>query len=33
MTTGQEAALHWLDVVFFPGAVILAGVYIWWKRR
>jgi ABC-type uncharacterized transport system involved in gliding motility auxiliary subunit len=33
MTTGQEAALHWLDLVFFPGAVILSGVYIWWKRR
>ena len=33
LTTGQEAALHWLDIVFFPGAVILSGVYIWWKRR
>jgi len=33
MTTGQEAALHWLDLVFFPGAVILSGVFIWWERR
>jgi ABC-type uncharacterized transport system involved in gliding motility auxiliary subunit len=33
MTAGQESALKWLDLVFFPGLVILSGVYIWWKRR
>jgi ABC-type uncharacterized transport system involved in gliding motility auxiliary subunit len=33
MTAGQESALKWLDLVFFPGVVFLSGVYIWWKRR
>jgi ABC-type uncharacterized transport system involved in gliding motility auxiliary subunit len=33
LTAGQESALKWLDLVFFPGVVFLSGVYIWWKRR
>jgi len=33
LSAGQESALKWLDLVFFPGIVILSGVYIWWKRR
>lgn len=33
MTEAQSAAMKWLDLVFFPGIVILSGVYIWWKRR
>jgi len=33
MTAAQESAMKWLDLVFFPGIVILSGVYIWWKRR
>jgi len=33
MTEAQGAALKWLDLFFLPGIVIIAGVYIWWKRR
>jgi ABC-type uncharacterized transport system involved in gliding motility auxiliary subunit len=33
MTEGQSRALWWLDMIFLPGIVIFAGVYIWWKRR
>jgi len=33
LTEGQSRALWWLDLIFLPGFVIVAGVYIWWKRR
>lgn len=33
LTEGQASALKWLDLVFLPGLVILAGIMIWWKRR
>jgi len=33
MTEGQWSVLRWLDFVFLPGFVVLAGVWIWWKRR
>ncbi len=33
LSEAQSAALHWLNLVFLPGLVILSGVYIWWKRR
>ncbi|HEY0704849.1 MAG TPA: Gldg family protein [Candidatus Acidoferrales bacterium] len=33
LTAAQSAALKWLDQLFLPGLVILAGIMIWWKRR
>ncbi|MGH9690355.1 MAG: GldG family protein [Candidatus Acidiferrales bacterium] len=33
LTESQAAALQWVDLIFLPGIVIFAGVYIWWKRR
>lgn len=33
MTEAQLSILRWLDFVFLPGFVIVAGVWIWWKRR
>jgi ABC-type uncharacterized transport system involved in gliding motility auxiliary subunit len=33
LTEGQSKALGWVDLFGLPGIVIVAGVYIWWKRR
>ena len=33
MTGIQTNILAWLTIVFMPGAVVVSGVYIWWKRR
>jgi gliding motility-associatede transport system auxiliary component len=33
LTESQAAGLQWVDLIFLPGIVIFAGVYIWWKRR
>ena len=33
LTASQAAMLRWLDLIFLPGAVLISGVYIWWKRR
>ncbi len=33
LTAAQSAILWWLDLIFLPGIVIFAGVFIWWKRR
>jgi ABC-type uncharacterized transport system involved in gliding motility auxiliary subunit len=33
LTAAQDTLLRWLDLIFLPGAVILAGVAIWWRRR
>ncbi len=29
----QSGLLFWTSVVFLPGAVVLAGVLVWWRRR
>ena len=33
LTSAQAAVLRWLDLIFLPAFVIVAGVAIWWKRR
>lgn len=33
LTSAQAAVLRWLDLIFLPAFVIVAGVVIWWKRR
>ena len=33
LSAGQASLLHWLDLFFLPGLVILAGIMIWVKRR
>jgi ABC-type uncharacterized transport system involved in gliding motility auxiliary subunit len=33
LSAAQASALKWLDQLFLPGIVILAGIMIWWKRR
>jgi len=33
LTEAQWAILKWVNVIFLPGIVILAGIIIWWKRR
>jgi ABC-type uncharacterized transport system involved in gliding motility auxiliary subunit len=33
LTESQAAALQWIDLIFLPGIVIIAGITIWWKRR
>jgi len=33
LTAAQATVLRWLDLLFLPGIVILAGITIWWKRR
>jgi ABC-type uncharacterized transport system involved in gliding motility auxiliary subunit len=33
LTEAQWTILRWLDFAVLPGFVILAGVWIWWKRR
>jgi ABC-type uncharacterized transport system involved in gliding motility auxiliary subunit len=33
LTSAQAAVLRWLDLIFLPAFVIIAGVAIWWKRR
>jgi ABC-type uncharacterized transport system involved in gliding motility auxiliary subunit len=33
LSAGQASLLHWLDLFFLPGLIILAGIMIWAKRR
>jgi ABC-type uncharacterized transport system involved in gliding motility auxiliary subunit len=33
LTEAQQKGLQWLDMIFLPGIVVLAGITIWWKRR
>jgi ABC-type uncharacterized transport system involved in gliding motility auxiliary subunit len=33
LSAAQASALKWLDQLFLPGLVVLAGIMIWWKRR
>ena len=33
LTETQQRGLQWFSVILLPGLVILAGVWIWWKRR
>jgi ABC-type uncharacterized transport system involved in gliding motility auxiliary subunit len=33
LTEAQWSVLRWLDFVLLPGFVVVAGVWIWWKRR
>ena len=33
LTLGQERLFYWFSLVIVPGAVLLAGVVLWWKRR
>ncbi len=33
LTRSQQNMLFWFTVVLLPGAVIVAGAFIWWKRR
>ncbi len=32
-TETQIALLKWIDIIFIPALVIIAGIVIWWKRR
>ena len=33
LSEAQQRGLQWFSVILLPGLVILAGVWIWWKRR
>lgn len=33
LTASQQNVLFWFSVVLLPGVVLLAGAWIWWKRR
>jgi ABC-type uncharacterized transport system involved in gliding motility auxiliary subunit len=33
LTQAEQNLLFWLVIVLLPGAVLAAGVWIWWKRR
>src|ERR1700678_959913 len=33
LSAGQASLLHWLDLLFLPGLIVLAGIMIWAKRR
>ncbi len=33
ITADQEQLVFWLAVVFIPGALLMTGVYTWWRRR
>ena len=33
LTRSQENMFFWFSIVLLPGAVVLAGAIIWWKRR
>jgi ABC-type uncharacterized transport system involved in gliding motility auxiliary subunit len=33
LTSDQERLVFWLTVVVIPGAILLAGVQAWWRRR
>ncbi len=33
LTLGQERLFYWFSLLIVPGAVLLAGVVLWWKRR
>ena len=32
-TRMQESLFRWFSMVLVPGAVLVAGVVLWWKRR
>jgi ABC-type uncharacterized transport system involved in gliding motility auxiliary subunit len=32
-TLGQERLFYWFSVIMLPGAVLIAGLAMWWKRR
>ena len=33
LSAGQASLLHWLDLLFLPGLIVLTGIMIWAKRR
>jgi hypothetical protein len=33
ITADQQQLVFWLAVVFIPGALLMSGVYTWWRRR
>jgi len=33
MNAGQVKMLGWFSVAFIPLAIVMSGVYVWWKRR
>jgi len=33
LTGGQDRFIFWLTVLIIPGAILLAGVQTWWRRR
>jgi len=33
LTAGQDRFIFWLTVLIIPGAILLAGVQTWWRRR
>jgi ABC-type uncharacterized transport system involved in gliding motility auxiliary subunit len=33
LTTSQQNMFFWFSIVLLPGAVVSAGIFIWWKRR
>jgi gliding motility-associatede transport system auxiliary component len=33
LTLGQERLFYWFSLLMVPGAVLLTGVVLWWKRR
>jgi gliding motility-associatede transport system auxiliary component len=33
LTAGQDRFIFWLTVLILPGAILLAGVQTWWRRR
>lgn len=33
LTADQQQRIRWLSIVVLPGAVMAAGVYVWWRRR
>ncbi|MDE3136866.1 MAG: GldG family protein [Acidobacteriota bacterium] len=33
MTEAQQRMLMWLSLALLPGLVVIAGIWIWWKRR
>ena len=33
LTEGQMAVIRSIALLFLPGAVILFGIAVWWKRR
>ena len=33
LTAGQDRFIFWLTVLLIPGAILLAGIQTWWRRR